>query len=260
MTIELIFLLILIGAGTGAVSSVVAFPPSFIAISAAYFFLPFDNVFLPVIATCLMAFLPVHLYAWVKLMKRHKVDFPLLIQFSPGIALGAIIGAQVLSFMEPVVFKVCFTALALSFIYNLGVSSNLISFHKRTLPKAMSLPVGMGVGSISLLAGNCGRVLGEFIYNISNKDTERKEGTVLGFIIFSSIAALIGFIFPAQDVETYSLYGFAGAIHLPSLMVIGGTHSLFYYLFHERGNELDNNVLLICCLLFTLCTLFRLWF
>ncbi|MCV2402775.1 sulfite exporter TauE/SafE family protein [Marinomonas sp. C2222] len=264
MTIELTLFLMLIGIVAGVLSKAVNFSPAFIAISAAYFFLPIFNTslehaLLSVVATSIFSFLPMHIYTWLESMRSKSIDFPMLVQFSPGIALGAIIGAQVLSFMNPIVFKVCFSLLVIIYTYNALLSSNLITHKVRKTSKGFSLLVGMLVGGVSLLAGSCGRVLGDSLFSFLSKDLNNKEATVRGFVVFTSIAALIGFAFPAQGFDTHNLFGFTGAVHLPSALIMGLSFSVAYLLCRRQINDLDKNVLIISCVLFLVFTVFRLW-
>jgi uncharacterized membrane protein YfcA len=270
MPSELIFLLILVGAGTGTISTIMKVSPALIAIPAFYFFLPvfnlsFSDVVLPVVSTCLIAFLPAHLYSWIQSMKNGEVDFERLISFAPGIVMGGIIGAQLLSLMSFSLFKVTFSLIALISILNIILALKLISVPVISLKKWSFLPIGLLIGSISLLSGSSGRVLGESLLMTSNTELKKREGTINGLVVFASIAAMVGFIYPAQAFNYSTLLRldsltFAGSMHLPSLIVLALSHGFFCFLCCNRANNtLDNTVLSVSYIVFIFCTLVRLW-
>ena len=270
MPTELILFLIVIGAGTGSISSLIKCSPTLIAIPAFFFFLPvfnipFDNVMLPIVSTCLIAFLPTHLYSWIQLMKRGKVDFSRLINFAPGIVMGAIIGAQLLSLINFIVFKVMFSLIAVFSILNILLTFQSVKKTEFNINKVIILPFNLLLAAVSLLAGNSGRVLIESVLIKSHIEPEQKEGTVSGLVVFASIAAMVGFIYPAQPFD-YVIFTeldnayYAGSIHLPSLIILAISHFFFYWICRNRENHtLDNTVLSISFIVFILCTLVRLW-
>jgi uncharacterized membrane protein YfcA len=264
MQIEWFFLLALIGVTTGAVSALINIAPSLIALPVFYFFLPlfnlsFDDHMLPLVATCLVAFIPTHLHAWIQSMKNREVDFQHLINYAPGLAMGGIIGAQLLSLVSFSVFNVFFSLLALVTILQIIFALRSVNYAGIHVNKLSYIPVGLGFGAVSLLAGTCGRVMGDVLQAVNKKNSSQKEGTVQGFIVFTSIAAMVGFIYPAQPFKYFDVSGFVGAMHLPSLLVLAISHWCFYWLCHNRGNELDKMVLCVCFILFLVCALFRMW-
>ena len=122
-SIEMFFLLFFIGAATGSIASVIKIAPALIAIPALYFFLPvfnlsFERLMLPAIATCITSFIPANLYAWIISMKKGEVDSQQQINFAPGIAMGGVIGAQILSLSSVFVFKIAFSLIALIAVTN----------------------------------------------------------------------------------------------------------------------------------------------
>lgn len=262
-TIEMIILLLFIGAATGSVASVIRIAPTLIAIPALYFFMPvfglsFQALMLPVVATCITAFIPAHLYAWVIAMKKGAVDSQQLINFAPGIAMGGVIGAQLLSLSSRLTFKVAFLLISLMAIINIIFSSKLERSHVMPFATSWNMIVGLIVGVLSLLAGNCGRVLGDSLCHLRKVDQIQRQGTLDGFVVFASIAAMVGFIYPAKTFNDMGASGFAGAVHLPSMIVLSCSHMFFYWLCRNRGNELDRNVLSISFVVFIVFSVIRL--
>lgn len=263
-TIEMFFLLLFIGAATGAATSVIKIAPSLIAIPALYFFLPvfnlsFQDLMLPAIATCIAAFIPTHLYAWITSMKKAEVDSQHLINFAPGIAMGGVIGAQLLSLSSLLVFKLAFSLISLITVLNIVFRPQLRSINTVKIGKLAHLPIGLFVGVFSLLSGNCGRVLASLLCSLKKVDQKQHQGTSDGFVVFASIAALVGFIYPAQTFDHMNMAGFAGAVHLPSMMILSCSHFFFYWLSRNLGNDLDKSVLSISFVVFITCSLIRIW-
>lgn len=264
MPIELILLLVLIGAGTGSVSAIIKVAPALIAIPTLYFFLPvfdvsLDSLVLPVIATCLTAFIPTYLYVWIKSMKAGAVDFQRLINFTPGIVMGAVVGAQLLSLISPSVFKVAFSIVSIIAILNIVLSSKMESISDVNINKVVQLPIGLLIGVASLISGSCGRVLAEMLFSINKTRPSQRQGTIDGVTVFASIAAMVGFIYPAKAFSHLGLIGFAGAIHLPSILILAISHFFFFWLCQNRGNGLDQKVLSASFMIFLICALIRLW-
>jgi len=265
MPIELMLILVLVGAVAGAISSLTDISPTFVAIPVFYFFLPvfdlsFERFMLPIIATCIVAFIPVHLYSWIKSMKRQEVDFQQLVYFAPGIALGGVIGAQLLSLVNINIFKVAFSGVALLAIMNTVLSLRTASFRTFNMNKSVNVFLGLAVGTVSILSGDCGRTLGERLLAVNGSDKPlKKNNTASGFVVFASIAGMVGFIFPANAFEYLDLTLFAGAIHLLSLLFLAVSHGLFYWFCHNRGSDLDRRVLSMSLIVFIVCTLVRFW-
>ncbi|MCW4631827.1 MULTISPECIES: sulfite exporter TauE/SafE family protein [Marinomonas] len=263
-TIELIFLLIFIGAATGATFASIHVSPALIAVPTIGFFLPvfglsFSQYMLPIVATCITAFIPTHLYSWVQAMKRQDVDSQSLIYLAPGMAMGAVIGAQLLSIINLLTFKITFSLIALIAVINV-----VYELRQRQTPILFMnilgrLPTGLFIGVLSLLSGNGGGVLARSLLKQKNITSKNQQGTIDGLVVFASIAGMVGFIYPAQALNSIGESGFAGAIHLPSLLVLACSHGFFYWLCRHQSNRLDKNVLLISFIIFIVCSAIRIW-
>ena len=263
-TFEMMLLLFFIGITTGSITALISIAPTLIAIPALFFFLPIfgyslNELMLPAIATCITAFIPMHLYAWINAMKKGDVDSQHLIRFSPGITMGGVIGAQSLSLISFDVFKICFSVLVVLTILGMTFHSFLAKSKTITITKNAALPIGLLIGVSSVMSGHCGSVLAYGLEKINTTSKNLRAGTISGFAVFTSIAALIGFIFPAKAFKSIELSGFAGAIHVPSMFILGMTHFVFYLLCRGRANTLDKKVLSIGFIIFLACSLIRLW-
>ncbi|ETI58044.1 sulfite exporter TauE/SafE family protein [Marinomonas profundimaris] len=261
---ELALLFAFIGAATGSITSIIRIAPTLVAIPTLYFFLPVFNLsleksVLPIVATCICAFVPVHLFAWIQAMKVGQVDSNNLIHFAPGIAMGGVIGAQTLSLTNFLTFKVAFSVMAILAIINILPKPKTLKISKFQLSKYAFMPTGILIGVVSLVSGNCGRTLSESLCMLTQTDERKSQGTSSGLVVFASISALVGFIYPAQTFNSMELSGFAGAVHLPLMVILSISHFVFYWLCRNRGNTLDKRVLSISVMIFILCSIIRFW-
>lgn len=261
---ELALLFAFIGAATGSITSIIRVAPTLIALPTLYFFLPvfdlsFEESVLPIVATCICAFIPIHLYTWIQSMKVGQVDSKNLILFAPGIAMGGVIGAQALSLTNFLTFKVAFSVIAILAIINILLKPKALKVSTLQLNKYAYMPTGILIGTVSLLSGNCGRTLSESLCMLTQTDPQKNQGTISGLVVFASIAALVGFVYPAQTFNSMGLSGFAGAVNLPLMAILSISNFVFYWLCRNRGNTLDKRVLSISVMIFILCSTIRFW-
>lgn len=265
LSIEMILFLLFIGSATGSITALIRVSPTFIGVPAAYLFFPvfdysFEDHVLPIVATSITAFIPVQLYIWINAMKANAVDPTSLIYFAPGIAMGGVIGAQLLSIVSVLVFKAAFSMMVVVALFSLLFPIKTEKINDKTLKRFTDLPTGLLVGLVSLLSGNNGQDLGFMLSRFKKISLNLIDGTTAGFVVFTSIAAMIGFIFPAKPFNDMGLLGYAGAIHLPSLVILALSHTFFYWLCRNRGNTLDTKVLAVSIAIFLACSVVRLWF
>lgn len=263
-TLELIILFAAIGSVTGPMASMIFISPALLAIPILYFFLSFfglsfESWFLAAVATSMVGFLPTHLYAWIMGMKNSTVHTQVLIGHTTGMAMGAVIGAQLLSLMSAWLFKLFFTLMAL-----LAIAAVILGLLKKTIPSIFhrrvgTMPTGLLIGTASLISGNGGGVLGYYFCHFKQLPYRLHQGTTEGFAVFISIAAMVGFLFPAKPFDTMKLEHFAGAVYLPGAAALALSHFLFYWLCRKRGNELDKQVLLMSFAAFLTASLIRMW-
>ncbi|MBJ7538211.1 sulfite exporter TauE/SafE family protein [Marinomonas transparens] len=264
MQAEWFLLLMLLGAGSGAVNGVIGFCSMLIVVPVLYFFAPFfefdfSNMLLPIVATCIAAFTPTYLYQWVRAMKEGKVAFQKLIDFAPGVAMGGIIGAQLMSLINWPVFFVCFSIVSLMACFNFVLQ--IIKPEQRQVASPLArLPIGLSIGALSLLSANSGKTLSESLFFAQPCPVEQRQATATGLAVFASIAAVVGFAFPAVAFDKLNLSGFAGAIHLPSFVVLSLSHFVFYWLCQSKGNTLDKGVLTVSLIVFLIVSLLRIGF
>ena len=174
--------------------------------------------------------------------------------------MGSVIGAQLLSIIGFFAFKIVFSLICLIAVVNIVFRPQFERMNAMKIGKLGHLPIGLVVGVLSLLSGNCGRVLGNMLCTLKKIEKKQYQGTSDGFVVFASIAAMVGFIYPAQTFDHIGLSGFAGAVHLPSMIILSCSHLFFYWLCRNKGNELDKYVLSISFVVFIAFSVIRLWF
>lgn len=268
--IDIILLLLFIGAATGSTSSLISIAPAVIAIPSMFFFFPvlglsFDEWLLPIMATVLTAFLPIHCWLWFRFMRQGSVDIQRLTQFASGVAMGGVIGAQLLSLISLSVFKVIFSLVAFFTLINLVRSVPFGLFKQAEISRFVRLPVGLLLGAMAILSGNITQSVGVIAGSDDEGFSKKKErsiqkrGTIEGLVAFASFAAMVGFLFPAQAQTVSDMAGFIGAIHFPSAFVLAISHGLFFWLCDRKGSDFDKRVLSLSVAVFIGCSLFRLW-
>lgn len=270
MELQLLILLFIIGGVAGALYATTQVSTPLFIVSAVLLFLPalgveLSGVLLPVIATSVVSFIPILLLEWVRDMKERKVDSVVLIALSPGAAIGGVIGAQLVSFMSPIYFKVALSILVLLLVYRdwLSARQRLQNTNNAYLGNlnshALRMPIGLFIGVVSMMAGGAGKIMAETVLTKSSVDHEHRHSTAVGVALFVSIAAMVGFSFPAMPLSLPNTDGFIGGIQLLSCLVLAVSQMLFYLLCREKGNRLDRLVLTIGFVLFMLIAASRVW-
>jgi len=236
-TYEIFLLWVLIGAATGSVTALIKTSPTLIAIPCLYFFFPvfdlsFEGLMLPIVATCIIAFIPANLYAWLSSMRSGAVDHQTLMKYAPGIAMGGVIGAQLLSLIDITTFKFLFSCMAviaiLSSVFFIKYENESEDKNITTESRMTNLPLGLAIGGMSLITGSNGEVFSRILCQFKKIALSRQQGTVEGLVLFSSIAALVGFVYPAQSFDHYNLSDFVGALHIPSVTILAISHLFFF--------------------------------
>ncbi|MCB5160306.1 hypothetical protein [Marinomonas algarum] len=126
--------------------------------------------------------------------------------------------------------------------------------------RLLRLPIGLFLGSVSVISGTSGQAILTRLNRWQGVLPSKINGSTDGLALFAAIAAMVGFLYPAQSSKTFDLIGFAGAVHLPSAVLLGMSYGLGYWFCLGRGNTLDKRVLSLCVAVYLLCSLVRFWF
>ncbi|WP_133012948.1 sulfite exporter TauE/SafE family protein [Marinomonas flavescens] len=271
MEIQFLVLLFIIGGVAGSLYATTKIPAPLFVIPVTLLFFPAvgftqTGALLPIIATAITSFIPLLLMQWVGDMKAQQVDSQALIALSPGASMGGVIGAQIVSFMTPLLFKFSLSFVVLTLMISVFLNSKQLdkSAIKKPLMNLnnhyLRIPIGLFIGIVSVVAGGTGKSLGSAMLTGTPVNERHRDSTAVGLALFVSIAAMVGFSFPAKPFD-YSYHdGFIGAIQLLSCLILAVSQLFFYLLCRNKGNSLDKMVLTIGLLLFIVIAVSRVWF
>lgn len=266
MPIEFTVFLILIGLACGLVSTQIRVSPALTCLTALYFFLPVigmpvDQYISIVIATILVACLPIHLYHWLTAMKAGRVEYSLLLKYAPGLAMGGVIGAQLVSLSN---VEVLLAFISFTLLLNIFVSVLEWQVHQQRSVPNFPLPIGLLAGGMSVLGANDGHTVARLLYQLHPHSNENRDGTLHGMSVFLSFSALIGFVFPAlQPVAISHIVAsdawLAGAIYIPAALALGAGLLFGSLLTRWQVSHYEHKILLACFNLYLIVCLFRIW-
>ncbi|BFM48274.1 hypothetical protein [Marinomonas sp. THO17] len=273
MIIKLSVLFFFIGVMAGVINRYTPISRSILSLTCGYFFLPVLGInlasFYPyLLASVLVACLPVCLYVWLKKL-RHVEPQKLVFKYAPGISMGAVVGAQLVSILS---YKVLIIVLSV-FLFSLLLiqSYRLISHvngsvilhsHVNKWLKALKpLPLGMFLGTGAVLfADDCHTVSKSVLDGADSHQPDNQNG----LSVFVCFAAMIGFVFPAVqpvfiDVNV-SMDWFAGLVCLPISMSLAAGLFIAACFPAWTINDFEKKFISFCIILYLVICLIRIWF
>lgn len=271
MEIQLAILLLGVGSLGGALYATTRISGTLLTIPTILMFMPVlgfqpSLLLVSVIATCVCSFVPVLLLEWLQDMKQQKVEFALLTSLAPGAAMGGVIGAQVVSFMGGLFFKLALSMVFLVLLFNL-IHERLVTKNQGAMTdlnnpnrSLLRMPIGLFVGMISIMAGGTGRALSELWISTFQLTASKISSTAAGIAFFVSVSSLVGFVFPAKELGFMGQEFFVGSIQVVAFLLLAVTQIVFFWLCRNKGNHLDRSVLKFGFAAFMAVCLFRLWF
>ncbi|REG85687.1 TSUP family transporter [Marinomonas pollencensis] len=270
MELQLLILLFVAGGVAGALYTFTQIVAPLFVVCVVLLFLPalgyeYSGVLLPLIATSVVSFIPILLLQWIKDMKAATLDSSVLIALSPGAAMGGVIGAQVVSFMSPLFFKLALSLVAALLLYQVIMQRRSVSLTSKKAQlmnlnvRSLRIPVGLLIGVVSIMAGGVGKVLAETVLTKTSVIQAHRHATAAGVALFVSIAAMVGFSFPALPLSYPQADGFIGGIQWLCCLTLAISQMLFYLLCQGKGNSLDHSVIRIALLVFIAIALSRIW-
>jgi uncharacterized protein len=152
--------------------------------------------------------------------KKGAVDWQVLKDWGPALALSAALGTFVASRVPSTTLQAVFGALA-------GLAGLWMAFGRddwRLAPQMPAQPtrsaLAGGVGFFSAMMGIGGGTFGVPLMTLYNMPIHRAVATASGFGVLIAVPAVIGFLFlPVTDAPPYSV----GAVNLPAFLVVIGT-------------------------------------
>ncbi|MEO9656350.1 TSUP family transporter [Marinomonas sp.] len=241
---EYYILLLIVGAASGTLAALINTCSTLLIIPSVFFFMSLlgfksEEMLLPLIASTLVALLPSHLYQWLQNIHQDTQAYKIIFAYAPGLAMGGVIGAQTFSFMP-----YAFVILALAIILVIS-SINLVLYRRQTslsLLKAknpLKLFIGLGIGALSILASNSSKTINQTLLPVRSNNSLVGNACVSGLAVFTSIGALVGFVYPASSSGLPMGENYIGLLHIPSVVILMASHFIGYWLFSKKSTQLD---------------------
>lgn len=259
----ILLLLFFVGGAGGCLSGALGICSMLLMVSGIFLFAPIigaDNDVLSLIATGIASCLPILLYEWLSYLKKQNVNVDSIVYWAPGMVLGGVIGAQLFAFIPLLFLKAMFSLLIVLTIVNI-----VLFYRPFALPVSGSfryfrILLGAAIGTLSIVSGHTGKVPAESILRFKGGSPDQLNGTVSGLALFTTIAAVVSLLFPAQ-VKAFSFANemMVGMIYLPALGVFITGQLLGFWLGKQGGSQLDKMIMHVFLTAFFLLTLIRIW-
>ncbi|KJR31973.1 hypothetical protein BOO91_06225 [Vibrio navarrensis] len=229
MNIELLMLLLALGAFVGVMAGLLGIGGGLIVVPALLYLLPWAGIPTELsmhmaLATSLASIIVTSGSSALNHLKLGNVDMFVVKWLMPGVVVGGFIGANIAEWIPtqylPKVFGVIVLFLALQMFRSIRATS------QKNMPGSLlTMVYGSGIGVVSSLAGIGGGSLSVPFLNRHGVEMRKAVGSssVCGCVI--AIAGMSGFIlhgYQAQGLPNYSI----GYVYLPALAAIAGTSIL----------------------------------
>ncbi|MGF1722228.1 sulfite exporter TauE/SafE family protein [Vibrio kyushuensis] len=226
MHIELLFLLVLLGAFVGVMAGLLGIGGGLIVVPALLYLLPSigigsESVMLVALATSLATIILTSGSSAVNHLKLGNVDMDIIKWLMPGVVVGGFVGSYIADWVPseylPRIFAAIVTLLAIQML--ISVKSTRV----REMPSnPVTLLCGSCIGVVSSLAGIGGGSLSVPFLSRYGVQMRKAVGSssVCGCMI--AISGMTGFIlhgYRAEGLPNYSV----GYVYLPALIAIAST-------------------------------------
>ncbi|RJX70444.1 sulfite exporter TauE/SafE family protein [Vibrio sinensis] len=229
MTIELLLLLLALGAFVGVMAGLLGIGGGLIVVPALLFLLPISGIENEIsmhiaLATSLASIIVTSGSSAWNHLRLDNVDMFVIKWLMPGVVVGGFVGANLAEWIPthylPKVFGIIVLFLALQMLISIKRES------QKTMPSnGVTMMYGAGIGVISSLAGIGGGSLSVPFLNRHGVEMRKAVGSssVCGCVI--AISGMIGFIIHGYNVENLPDYS-VGYVYLPALAAIASTSML----------------------------------
>ncbi|PMJ89760.1 sulfite exporter TauE/SafE family protein [Vibrio sp. 10N.261.55.A7] len=226
MHIELLLLLVLLGAFVGVMAGLLGIGGGLIVVPALLYLLPSigigsESVMLVALATSLATIILTSGSSALNHLKLGNVDMYVIKWLMPGVVVGGFVGSYIADWVPeqylPKIFAAIVTFLAVQML--ISVKSTQV----RSMPSSpVTLFCGSGIGVVSSLAGIGGGSLSVPFLSRYGVEMRKAVGSssVCGCMI--AISGMTGFIlngYQAEGLPSYSV----GYVYLPALIAIAST-------------------------------------
>ncbi|GAB3476013.1 TSUP family transporter [Marinomonas epiphytica] len=221
------------------------------------------NTWLIWMASVVIGTMPINLYLWMRFGRHSQEGLNLLVKLGPWCAIGGGIGAQLYTIV-PLTSLVMLLGLFLLLPSISQILGAVNITREKKMPTDFIKPLAMAIGCLSLMGANSGYSLSHSYGRQHSLEDKPLTGFASGIALFASIAALIGFLFPAISLEHHNDIGTLGLIHWPISLALSVGLLVGYSIIRLRPNQLEHKIIqfsvAIFCLLAGLRLVFNLGF
>lgn len=229
MNIELLTVLLLLGAIVGVLAGLLGIGGGLLVVPALLFLLPYagvapDIVMQQALATSLATIILTSASSSLNHLKLGNVDMFVVKWLMPGVVVGGFLGSFVAEWIPSQYLPNVFGGIVLGLSVQMYRSIRLQ--HSYPMPTALIMSLcGTGIGVISSLTGIGGGSLSVPFLNRHGIEMKKAIGSssVCGFAI--AISGMIGFILHGYQVDNLPQYSI-GYVYLPALLAIAATSML----------------------------------
>ena len=172
--------------------------------------------------------------------KRGAVDFDVLKNWIPFIALGAVAGAGLARVISGeallAVFAIGVFGIAIQRLRGPGTAAQAIF-----IPSAIQRVLGFGTGVVSALMGIGGGVIGVILLTLQGKTMHQAVATAAGFGLAIAIPGALGFSLLGLGQGT--LHGAVGFVHLPGFLAVSLGSLIFTPIGAKLAHSLSGDLL-----------------
>ncbi|CAM4247352.1 sulfite exporter TauE/SafE family protein [Vibrio agarivorans] len=223
MSIELIFVLCLLGGFVGMMAGLLGIGGGLIVVPALTFILPLievpsENIMPMALGTSLATIIITSGSSAFNHLRLGNIDFFAVKWLMPGVVVGGFLGAFIVEFIPaeylPRVFGVIVVCLALQMLFS-SRSHKVYPMPSRPA----TLATGSAIGVVSSLAGIGGGSLSVPFLNRHGVEMRRAVGSssVCGCVL--AIAGMLGFVLSGVSADNLPQYSL-GYVYLPALIAI----------------------------------------
>ncbi len=222
--LPLVALLLMIGAIAGVVAGLLGLGGGIVLVPAFYYMfaaLGYDseNLMQICVATSLATIIFTSIRSVLSHNKKGAVDWVILKSWTPGIAIGAIVGVLIAREMRSVSLMVVFGILgALVGLY--------LAFGRQQWRLGDAMPMGIGriitsplLGFLSVLMGIGGGSFGVPLMTLYNQPIHRAIATSAGFGVVIAVPSVIGFLMIGWDMPVKPPLTI-GLVNLPAFAIV----------------------------------------
>ena len=244
---EYYILLLIVGATSGILAALINTCSSLLIIPSVYFFMSLlglqpEEMLLPLIASTLVALLPSHLYQWLQNIRQDTQAYKVIFAYAPGLAMGGVIGAQVFSLVPYAVVILGLVLMLIISSFNLALYRRQTSLSLLKAENPLKLFIGLGIGTFSILASNSSKSISQALLPVRSTNNLVGNACASALAVFTSVGALVGFVYPASLSGLAMGENYIGLLHIPSVVILMSSHFIGYWLFRKKGTQLDTIV------------------